>query len=308
MPSTDPIKIPIKAACRGDTRDPREHDIFTLGFNSRAPEQPRLKSNKTPNELSRICFSNDMAVASIFPPEIDNTWIYFLRVPETDDYDHYTQDNVLSTILSDQTKAQVRVSWSLYVQQRLAGAAISPMIGEFSDYLESLFCFLYGNEANTKRVLFSEIVGAVRCERKFLGAEVYDGGIFRLHEYLPNPHFQDAKIAQQTRNEISAMSYKWMQMPMPGNAFSNMKKETLDKLGAEPLFKIIMSNLQKKAEQRSKINNQAILAASTPCRVLDSVGFWCRKPSSEKKSTEKEIAIPANEVRANNVTLHTYKR
>jgi hypothetical protein len=319
MPSTAPIKIQV--VFRGDDRHPLEDHVFTSGLH---PKKPQLKDGSRPNKTSRVCVSNQLAVAALFPFTCENkdikswahsnTWIYILRVPETEDYNHYTKENLLPMILSEETIKETREQYQLWDTLRRSKTAALPgsafrqyqsIYQPFINHLERRFRLLYGDEANVEKVLSPEIVGAIRCERKFSKKSGFDGGIFRLHEYISNPNYLDAKIAQQTRQQMSALSYKWMQMPMPGNAFSNMDKDILDKLNAEPPFKSIMLGMQEKAEQSSKNNNRTILT-TTPYVALDSIGFWCRP--SEKKLTEKETAIPANEVRANDALLHTYKR
>ncbi len=223
---------------RGDSRHPIEDEIFQNGFFPRDASQPTY-IDEIPNKKSRVCFSHHLDVCSLFPfPEKydQDTWIYILYIEQSKDYiDFYAE-----------------------IPKRIN-----------STNYPTFLVFMYGREANLPFVPSSQIVGAVKCNRKFLDKKrLAMGGIFRLTEYIPNEHFGDHTLAAEIKKEIADLSGKWKLMPVPADEFQRVGFEKLTEMcvtaGSPGLLTVIKEFYD--AREKSHPANEAIIAELENCK------------------------------------------
>src|SRR5689334_10109457 len=81
---------------RGDSRHPIDDHIFAKGFITRDRTKSAVKDDGVaPNPISRICFTHQLRVASLFPlpnqnnAQSESTWIYVLKIPQSEDYSDF---------------------------------------------------------------------------------------------------------------------------------------------------------------------------------------------------------------------------
>lgn len=187
------LNFKSRTVFRGDSREPSV--IFSEGLQPRDASQPHHRERGgTPNPASRICFSHRFATAAVFPLDVyqEETWVYLLQIPITNDYELYSTTLVTS----------------------------SPQKFDMGRHM-----LLFGDEGNVSQIPPEQIIGAVKCIRKFQGRHVFDGGVYRVTGKL----ILNEKFVDLSRDKGKARLLKtfieeevkriWSLLSIPTNGF-----------------------------------------------------------------------------------------
>lgn len=119
-----------------------------------------------------------------------------------------------------------------------------PLSEDYDDFTEKLYrkavedidhwfkhlSMLYAEEANVKEIKPSQIIGAMKCKRVIFSKEpIYEGGIYKLVEYVANPHFKNPdeeiqKIIQENQNKM----HQWQSIATFPNSMSLLSSNALE--------------------------------------------------------------------------------